>query len=260
MRLQGIGFVVVGLASIVALGGGIASCGDDSGISTFTGGPEGGTDPDGGSIINAEGGITNGCVPKSCKDLGFTCGPNADGCGGLLQCGDCTAPEFCGGGGFSKCGGVTNLAPDGAVICNPTTCNALGYDCGPAGDGCGGLLNCGTCTLPNVCGGGGKPSVCGNSVPCVNLCKQQVACDSGTTTITGKVVAGTLPKYGSPDPVPGVLVYVPNSPIKAFTKGVQCSQCGADVTGDPLVQTTTAVDGTFTLTNVPVGNGIPVVI
>ena len=34
--------------------------------------------------------------------------------------------------------------------------------------------------------------------------------------------------------MPGVLVYVPNSPVKAFTKGVQCSQCGADVTGDPL--------------------------
>lgn len=260
MRVQGIGFALVGLVVIAAFAGGIASCGDDSGVSTFIGGGEGGTD-DGGNVFNSEAGIIDkGCKPKSCLEAGFSCGPNADGCGGLIQCGDCKSPEFCGGKGFSQCGGTSSFLPDGAVICNPTTCNALGFDCGPAGDGCGGLLSCGTCTLPNICGGNGKSSVCGNSVPCLNLCKQQVACDSGTTTITGKVVAGTIQKYGSPDPVPGVLVYVPNSAIKPFTKGVQCSQCGADVTGDPLVQTTTAVDGTFTLTNVPVGNGIPVVI
>ncbi len=259
MRAHSIGFAIAALVGSALVGSGVVSCGADDGVSVFTPiGDEAGADT-GGGIIGVEGGVT-GCVPKTCQGLGYTCGPNADGCGGLLQCGSCSNNEFCGGGGFSKCGGSQSFQPDGAPICNPTTCNALGFNCGPAGDGCGGLLQCGSCVLPDICGGNGKASVCGNSVPCVNLCKQQVACDSGSTTITGRVVAGTLKQYGAPDPVPGVLVYVPNSAVKAFTKGVQCSQCGADVTGDPLVQTTTAVDGTFTLTNVPVGSNIPVVI
>jgi hypothetical protein len=94
---------------------------------------------------------------------------------------------------------------------------------------------------------------------CTGLCKQQAACDGGVpTTITGRVVAGTLPTYGTPDPVPGVLVYVPNGPLQPFTTGVQCG-C-PEASGDPLVWTTTAVDGTFTLPNVPVGSNIPIVI
>ena len=33
------------------------------------------------------------------------CGPVADGCGGILKCGGCTAPETCGGSGVpSHCG------------------------------------------------------------------------------------------------------------------------------------------------------------
>lgn len=255
-RLFGFGLA----ASVVA----IASCGDEPTSLFPNGNNEGGTNDDsGGGILpdNDGGGGSKGCVPKTCPELGYSCGPNGDGCGGLVDCGQCQLPQVCGGGGYSKCGGGNGLGPDGAPICNPTTCQNLGFNCGPAGDGCGGLLQCGTCNQPDICGGGGKPSVCGNNVPCVNLCKQQQSCDGGPlTTLTGKVVAGTLPMYGNPDPVPNVLVYVPNAQVQAFTPGVQCSQCGADVSGDPLVQTTTAVDGTFTLSNVPVGNNIPVVI
>ena len=83
-------------------------------------------------------------------------------------------------------------------------------------------------------------------------------CDGGTqTTITGKVIAGTIPLFGTPDPVPNVLVYVANAPIQPFPPGVQCNQCGSNVSGNPLVQTTTAFDGTFTLPNVPATNVPP---
>src|ERR1700722_7553216 len=44
------------------------------------------------------------CTPTSCQTSGFTCGKNADGCGGLVDCGACTGSDFCGGGGFSRCG------------------------------------------------------------------------------------------------------------------------------------------------------------
>ena len=201
------------------------------------------------------------CAPASTCSGGQNCGFQGDGCGGTLVCGaGCTSPQFCGGGGFNVCGGNNGLKADGATNCNPTTCAALKLDCGPAGDGCGGLLQCGSCSGSQICGGGGVPGNCGNS-QCTGLCLQQGGCDSGAlTTITGTVVAGTLPVYGSPDPVPNVLVYVPNAPLSPFGAGVSCSQCGAEVSGSPLVQTTTAFDGTFTLANVPAGSSIPVVL
>jgi hypothetical protein len=48
------------------------------------------------------------CTPLACSDLGATCGPAGDGCGGALMCGTCTAPDTCGGNGIpSVCGHVT---------------------------------------------------------------------------------------------------------------------------------------------------------
>jgi hypothetical protein len=44
-------------------------------------------------------------VPLTCAQQGADCGPAADGCGGLLDCGTCSSGT-CGGGGASKCGTV----------------------------------------------------------------------------------------------------------------------------------------------------------
>ncbi len=38
------------------------------------------------------------------------------------------------------------------VACTPTTCAIQGKNCGTIPDGCGGTLNCGTCTPPETCG------------------------------------------------------------------------------------------------------------
>jgi hypothetical protein len=110
--------------------------------------------------LTADGGVA--CTPKTCAQLGYTCGVSGDGCGGSIMCGSCTNPLYCGGGGFNKCGGNNGLTPDGGVACTPTTCAALGYNCGQAADGCGGLLNCGSCTNPEFCGGGGYDTCGGN--------------------------------------------------------------------------------------------------
>jgi hypothetical protein len=92
------------------------------------------------------------CKKKTCTTANATCGQVADGCGGLLDCGTCTAPASCGGGGTpNQCGS----------ICKQTTCGAKGANCGIIGDGCGGTLTCGVCTSPAVCGGGGTANVCG---------------------------------------------------------------------------------------------------
>jgi len=50
-----------------------------------------------------------------------------------------------------------------AGICRPTTCAALGKNCGTVSDGCNGMLSCGSCTPPLKCGGhggSGTPNVC----------------------------------------------------------------------------------------------------
>jgi len=96
----------------------------------------------------------------------------------------------------------------------------------------------------------------GQSQSCTGLCLQQISCaNNGTTSITGNVYApnGT-------DPLPNVTVYIPNAPVQAFTPGVSCPVVGQPPSGSPLVGTTTAVDGSFTIEDVPVGSNIPLVI
>jgi hypothetical protein len=235
----------------------VHGCGSRTGLLTFE--PvDAATD---GTVRDASGdGVLASCTPRSCVASGYDCGPNGDGCGDVLQCGSCPVPEACGYGGFSECGGGQGLGPDGGPLCTPKTCVDLAVDCGPAADGCGGVLQCGICQYPDACGGAGVHGHCGNPLPCTNLCLQQVPCEGGTTSVTGTIVAGTLPQYGTPDPIYNAIVYVPNSTVSPFTPGVQCSQCGGEVSGDPLVATQTAPDGTFTLVNVPVGTDIPLVV
>jgi hypothetical protein len=258
-------------------GGGTSLCGGDAGAGGG-GTSSGGTSSGGTSSGGGNGGT---CTAMTCADYpSNACGQQSDGCGGLTaNCGTCTNPLYCGGGTTpGVCGGNDGHGPDGGIVssCVPTTCAALGYNCGQAADGCGGIIGpCGNCQAPDVCGGAGQANVCGTTISCTGLCPQQYVCDGGGATLSGTVIAGTLPIYFATgqtqgDPVPNVLVYVPNETtypyVTAFTprssesQAQQCSTCGADVSGNPLVETYTAYNGTFTLLNVPVGNNIPIVI
>jgi hypothetical protein len=235
----------------------------------------------GNPAFSLDSGVT--CKPKTCADLGYDCGQAGDGCGNSIDCGGTAACSdagaYCGGGGFNKCGNATPTTDAGPFpTCVPSTCLGLGYRCGMAADGCGGTIGpCGSCTTPLVCGAGGQANTCGSSISCTGLCQKQVACDGGTpTTLTGTVRAGLqegttswVPSGTTPDPVPGVLVYIPTTALAPFDSNpnspqVACSQCGADVSGSPLVTTTTDYNGHFTLTNVPVSatasDTIPIVI
>jgi hypothetical protein len=99
----------------------------------------------------ADGGTVCGVQPPGCAVLGNKCAVNSDCCGSTtgISCID----------GF--CAEPGKVADAGA--CTPKTCAGLGFDCGPAGDGCGGLLECGTCAAPTTCGGGGSSGVCGGT-------------------------------------------------------------------------------------------------
>jgi hypothetical protein len=185
------------------------------------------------------------CTPETCNSLGYTCGTVGNGCGGTLTCGTCTSPQYCGGGGFNKCGGDNGLGPDGGATCTPTTCAKLGYSCGPAGDGCGGLLQCGTCTSPQYCGGGGY-DVCGP--PTI------AACDAGATSLTGYVFdpANNLPIYNA-------LVYVPVNAVVTPQTGVLPVSCGCSAP-PAYASAFTGIDGKFTLNSPPSGTAVTVVV
>lgn len=74
-----------------------------------------------------------------------------------------TTDDACGAGGVacSPCTGV-DTCQAGVCECIPVTCAAEGKDCGEINDGCGAILDCGTCPFPNQpC----DDNVCGTCVP-----------------------------------------------------------------------------------------------
>ncbi|HEY3818624.1 MAG TPA: carboxypeptidase-like regulatory domain-containing protein [Polyangiaceae bacterium] len=206
---------------------------------------------DQGVMSFGEGGLA---CPSTCTQLGANCGAATDTkCGGVVQCGTCEA-GICGGSGTPNvCGGGSPM-PDG---CSPTTCISQNVTCGQTDDGCGNTLQCGTCNLPQSCGGNpATPGQCG----CTGVCQSVPTCASGmTTTLTGTVLdpAGIHPLYNA-------LVYIPNNPsdpgLQPFAPGITCDVCGSTAAGDPLVSTFTAPDGTFTLSGVPVGSSVLMVV
>jgi hypothetical protein len=108
--------------------------------------------------------------------------------------------------------------------------------------------------------GDGSATSSGGGVPCAPGLQCNVTCPGTTsTTVTGKVYdpAGKNPLYN-------VAVYVPAVPLVALPRGVPtgadaCS-CNALYKSGAIVNTQTGVDGSFTLTNVPVGANVPLVI
>jgi hypothetical protein len=112
------------------------------------------------------------CALIQCGGPSSECGELADGCGGVLNCGDCPDGQTCGASG------VPNRCGSGGSACVPTACTP--GTCGLLADGCGGTLDCGTdCPAGESCGGGGVPSVCG-APPCVPLTCPELAAECGT--------------------------------------------------------------------------------
>jgi hypothetical protein len=99
-------------------------------------------------------------------------------------------------------------------------------------------------------GGGGDGST--SSGPCTGLACQQTC---ATTTVTG-----TVYDPANINPLYNVFVYIPNAPLLPIESGPTCTACQAPASGDPIASTSTAADGTFTLTNVPSGPNIPIVL
>src|SRR5262249_5330688 len=143
--------------------------------------------------------------PITCASAGYECDIFPDGCCGYIDCGTCTAPNICGGGGvIGKCG------------CTPDTCQAEGFVCGTASDHCGGTMNCGTCPSGQYCatffrarhpcpaaravldpcrgptyrctGGTPNSGTCPNGAPCIN----NVCCTPQNTCANNGLNCGTV--------------------------------------------------------------------
>lgn len=106
------------------------------------------------------------------------------------------------------------------------------------------------------------PPPADGGVGCTNLQCDIATCDGGSpTTITGKVTdpAGHNPLYN-------VVVFIPNTQggvLPSLPQGLNSASCScAEIFQgeEPVVDTLTAADGTFTLKNVPSGTNIPLVV
>jgi hypothetical protein len=100
-------------------------------------------------------------------------------------------------------------------------------------------------------GSSGPPPGCRSDIDC-----RRVVCTATgvTTNLTGVVLdpAGRVPVFNA-------IVYVPSGPVPALAAGVDCNRCNAQIT-DPIAVATTDTSGAFTLRDVPIMDGLPLVI
>jgi hypothetical protein len=109
-------------------------------------------------------------------------------------------------------------------------------------------------------GGSASPSLGGapnlNVNPDGGTTAGQMACaGTATTTLSGTVYdpAGNLPLYNA-------IVYVPSQALTPFVEGVTCDKCAGTASGSPVAATLSDSSGKFTLTDVPPGTNVPLVI
>ncbi len=122
-----------------------------------------------------------------------------------------------------------------------------------SGSGSGTCLTCGD-------GGSGSGGDGGNMVVCPQGLQCNVQCSGGTTT----TISGKVYDPAKKNPLYNIAVYVPQAPLQPLPKGVPtgadaCS-CAALFKSGAVVSAATGVDGTFKLTNAPVGNAVPLVL
>lgn len=157
----------------------------------------------------------------------------------------------------TPCSSDGGLTP--ASVCDPNMdCNLTIDTPSDVGDASGLAFTDGGITIPPTIefeGGTGD----GNT-SCTQLQCQVAYCPGNPngTTVTGKVFdpAGNNPLYNA-------WVYVPlnaTAALPAFPAGEQCSTCAGAANLNAVAVAQTAPDGTFTLTNVPTGATIPIVV
>jgi hypothetical protein len=131
---------------------GLSSCGGNPTLTEDE--PDASVNPDGPGPVIIDGmEVDPDCVPRECSEA--SCGTVPDGCGRTVDCGQCSDGERCGIVSANEC---TSLASLAQPLSEAEAC--AGRECGPAGDGIGGVVECGDCEGGQVCGANG-PAQCG---------------------------------------------------------------------------------------------------
>lgn len=97
----------------------------------------------------------------------------------------------------------------------------------------------------------------------VDACVTELTASLDTTGCApGQVTAvhGTVTAPNGTLPIPNAIVFVPNGPVGSLPAGATCERCGTVLGATPLVRTTTNTTGAFTLTGVPAGTNVPLVV
>jgi len=95
---------------------------------------------------------------------------------------------------LAACGSSSKTKTTTAA-CEPVSCASAGKTCGTMGDGCGHVLDCGTCPAGQSCGGGGTANVCGAVAGCTptTCAAQHATCGSIPDGCGGTLSCGPCP-------------------------------------------------------------------
>ena len=263
--------------SVVVLAAGLVSCGTSSDIPAYAPGVYDNGSRDGGSI-----GGDSGTVSAATCDVPGTAGCPCTEAGATSDCGriDYVSGDYvtcvmgtsqCDGTHWGVCSGnrivAQSIRGQGLTISGKSTLSTTGgcdIPCDPRCTKVVGQNN-------DVDAGGLNYTDAGISIigttgtvgpgggPCKGLWCQVAACNGlPKTSISGKVYdpAGKNPLYNA-------YVYIPvdaSAALPVFTSGASCDTCAGAGSVSAVAVAQTGPDGKFTLTNVPSGTGVPLVV
>jgi len=129
-----------------------------------------------------------------------------------------------------------------------------GYGATP-GDASTGATDTGMQTFGGPDGGSPDGPTFGNQGDAEPIGPVSTCANGGATTVSGTVYdpAGKNPLYN-------IAVFVPSTTPSAFTSGASCETCAQLYTGNPVASALTDATGKFTMTGVPAGASVPLVI
>jgi hypothetical protein len=152
------------------------------------------------------------CTPKTCAELGATCGSLSDGCGGTLNCGTCPPGQTCGGGGVANQCGTTPQCTQASDCGTSTEC--VTYTC--TNGVCGATFTAAGTPVTNQTAGDCRQNVCNGSGAIVSaIDNTDLPLDDGNPC-TQQVCNAGVPSY-------------PNSPPGTPCPGGMCNGAGVCV-------------------------------
>ena len=119
-------------------------------------------------------------------------------------------------------------------------------------------MACGTAPSSQPTDAGSNRSLSGSDAAAPPLFGSEGGCAPSCGAVG--TVKGTVYDPAGLHGLYNVYVYVPSAPLDPIASGPTCSPCGAVASGKPVASTSTAAEGTFSLSNVPVGADVPIVL